>query len=409
MANEKWHLNTTSDLTAEAGSPVGLVNPPRTPAERLADRPADYGQQVVPPKPLWYQDRAGNPHSHGVTEPYTVTLFWRSNVGHEAERPEDSYYMGVTGLQGVGVAGHRVSVNGTGEVHQPGGESSAVITGYWDNTDPANPVWTQIQPDTEYTFTVAAHNQAGEYGPASDPLTVRTPAVGYDRQRITLPPRPPNDVDFAAPLPTMLSPAGGPVRLRWTVVPHVTKYEIYDNTAQDSTDGMDTGRPGLSESDIKLGEIPQPPAGTTTLTFTTPNYTVPRRRFALKVRAVRTDANGTAVSEFSPYLRGQIPAANHAPGTPPAPAFTTAPTADGQLQITLTAPTVDTTHGAPEWYAIYDNNRKVAVVDAPLGTPPHATLAYEAGQEYSLTVVAGNSAGVSAPSEPLAGTVPTAA
>lgn len=32
MAQEKWNLNTTGPLTAEPGSPVGLVNPrsPRT-------------------------------------------------------------------------------------------------------------------------------------------------------------------------------------------------------------------------------------------------------------------------------------------------------------------------------------------------------------------------------------------
>jgi hypothetical protein len=407
MANERWNLNTTSDLTAEPGSPVGLVNPPRTAAQHVADRPADYGEQVVPPKPLWYRDSQGAPHSHGVTEPYKVLLFWRSDVGQEDADLDDSYYMGVAGLQSVGVTGHKITVNGTGDVHHPGGETSATIDGYWDRTDPEDPVWTRIEPETEYTFTVAAHNQAFEYGPASDPLTVTTPAVGYDQQKLTLPPRPPNDVEFAAPLPVIASAGGGGIQLRWTKIANVTKYEIFDNTSQDTTEAMDLSRIGLNESDTKLGEVNQPGAGTTTVTFTTPNYTVPRRRFALKVRAVRTDANGTAVSEFSVPLRGQIPAATNAPGKPGAPTFTTAPTSSGQLQITIVPPSIGTVNGPPEWYALYDGSRKVAVVNTPLGTAPHVTLQYAAGQAYNFTVVAGNSAGTSTPSNALAGTVPT--
>lgn len=407
MANERWNLNTTSDLTAEPGTPVGLANPPRDTTQRLADRPADYGEQPVPPKPLWYLDKAGSPHSLGVTEPHRFLLFWRSNIGAMAENPEDSYYMGVTGLQGVGVAGHRVTINTTGEILQPGAESSATITGFWDKTDPQDPVWTVIEPETAYTVTVAAHNQSGEFGPESDALTLTTPAVGYDRQHLTLPPRPPNDVDFAAALPVITSAGGGGIQLRWTKIPDVTKYEIYDNTAQDTTDGMDAGRIGLSESDTKLGEVNQPGAGTSVVTFTTPAYTVPRQKFALKVRAVRTDSNGTAPSEFSPPLRGSIPASASSPGKPGAPTFTTAPAPDGQLKITIVPPSIGPVNGPPEWYAIWDGTRKVAVVNAPLGAAPHVQLQYAAGQSYSFTVTAGNSAGVSPASNALAGTVPT--
>ncbi|MFV0135445.1 hypothetical protein ACLGIH_19875 [Streptomyces sp. HMX87] len=406
MANEKWNLNTSGDLTAEPGTPVGLVNPPRTADQRVADRPADYGEQVAPPKPLWYLDSAGNAHSYGITEPHKILLFWRSNVGQQDADLDDRYYTGVRGLQSIGVTGHKITVNGTGDVHHPGGETSATIDGYWDRTDPANPVWTSIKPETQYTFTVAAHNAQYEYGPASDPLTITTPAVGYDQRKLTLPPRPPNDIDFAAPLPVISSAAGGTIQLRWTKIPNVTKYEIYDNTAQDTTDAMDLGRIGLSESDAKLGEVTQP-AGAGPVTFTTPAYKVPRTRFALKVRAVRTDANGSAVSEFSTPLRGTIPAATNPPGKPNAPTFTTAPTSDGQLQITITAPTINASNGAPEWYALYDGTRKVATLSAPLGTAPHVTLQYAAGQSYSFTTVAGNSAGSSTPSNALAGSVPT--
>ncbi|MEU1552096.1 fibronectin type III domain-containing protein [Streptomyces scabiei] len=409
MANERWNLNTTGALTAEPGSPVGLVNPPLTADERVEDRPEDYGEQVVPPKPIWFLDSEGDAHSHGVAEPYKVLLFWRSNVGNEAADLDDSYYMGVAGLQSVGVTGHRISVNGTGDVHHPGGETSATITGYWDRTDPEDPVWTEIEPETEYVFTVAAHNQAHEYGPESDELTVTTPAVGYDRQHLTLPPRPPNDLEFAAPLPVITTAGGGGIQLRWTKIANVTKYEIYDNTSQDTTEVMDPTRIGLNESDVKLGEVNQPGAGTTVVTYTTPAYTAPRRRFALKVRAVRTDDNGTAVSEFSTLLRGTIPASTVAPGTPGAPTLTTTPIVGGQVKLTITPPTIDSTHGAPEYYAVYDGTRQVAVVYTPLGTAPHVTLQYAAAQTYSFTVRAGNSVGVSAASTALTGTVPTPA
>lgn len=409
MANERWNLNTTSDLTAEPGTPVGLVNQPRNAAQRLTDRPSDYGEQVVPPKPLWYLNKAGQPHSLGVAEPHQFLLFWRSNVGDMAADLDDSYYMGVTGLQGIGVAGHRVTINATGEVLQPGGESSATISGFWDKSDPEDPVWTPIEPETEYTVTVAAHNQSGQFGPESDPLTLTTPAVGYDNQQLTLPPRPPNDVDFAAPLPVITTSGGGGIQLRWTTVPNVTKYEIFDNPTPGTTDGMDASRPGLNSRDVKLGEVNQPSAGTPTVTFTTPAYTTPRRRFALKVRAVRTNSYGTAYSEFSTPLRGALPASTVAPGTPGAPTLTVSPVVGGQVKLTISPPTINASNGSPEYYAVYDSTRQVAVVNSPLGAAPHVTLQYAAAQTYSFTVAAGNSVGVSNPSSALTGTVPTPA
>ncbi|MFC9505356.1 fibronectin type III domain-containing protein [Streptomyces sp. NPDC057002] len=407
---KKWNLNTTGDLTAEPGSAVGLADyPPATPAERLAARPAEYGDQVVPPAPIWYLDTEGDPHSHGVTEPYEFTLFWRSNIGQADADPADSYYMGVAGLQGVGVAGHRITINTTGELHHPGGESSATVNGFWDKTDPEDPVWTAIEPETEYTVTVAAHNQAGEYGPESDELTLTTPAVGYDLRALTLPPLPPQDVDFAAALPVITTSGGGAIQLRWTKIANVTKYEIFDNSARDNTEGMDPSRIGLFESDTKIGEVNQPGSGTTVVTFDTPNYTAPGQPFALKVRAVRTDSNGTAYSAFSPVLRGVIPPSSVAPGQAGAPTLTTTPIVNGQVKLTLTAPTIDSTHGAPAWYAIYDGTRKVTTVNAPLGTAPHVTFTYPYGANYSFTVQAGNSAGTGPASTALTGTVPTPA
>ncbi|MGI5515241.1 hypothetical protein [Streptomyces sp. CA-106131] len=406
MADEKWNLNTTGDLTAESGSPVGLVNPPRSADQHATDRPAGYGDQVVPPKPIWFTDTQGNPHSHGTAEPYKVLLFWRSNVGERDADLNSNYYMGVAGLQSVGVTGHRITVNGIGDVHHPGGETSVTITGYTDRTDPAHPVWRLIEPDTDYTFTVAAHNQSYEYGLASDPVTMHTPALGYDQQHLTYAPKPPNDLDFAAPLPLVSSTVGGPIQLRWTKVPGATSYEVFDNPTTATNEGMDPARIGLSQHDVKLGDAPQPAAGTSTVTFITTNYTVPRQAFALKVRAVRTDINGTAYGAFSPTLRGHIPAAFHAPGKPGVPALSENPIVGGQVKLALTAPPIDATHGGPEWYAVYDAGSKVANVPAPLGAAPQATLHYATGQNYSFTVVAGNTAGTSPASDALADTVP---
>ena len=405
MADEKWNLNTTTDLTAEPGSPVGLVNPPRSAAQHIADRPGGYGEQVVPPKPIWYIGPDGNPHSYGVTEPRKILLFWRSNVGERDADMTTNYYKGVGGLQGIGVAGHKVTVNSTGEIHHPGAETSLTLTGFWDNTDPDNPVWTQIQPSTSYTITVAAHNQAGEYGPDSDELTITTPALGYDQQHLTLPPKPPNDVDFAAALPMITSGAGGGIQLRWTRIPGVTKYEIYDNPTAATNEGMDPSRIGLNANDVKRGEVAQPGSGTV-VTFTTPAYTVPRQTFALKVRAVTTDSNGTAVSAFSPPLRGHLPASTKVPGKPPAPTLTVSPIVGGSVKLTLTPPTIDASNGAPEYYAVYDGSRKVAVINAPLPAAPQVTLSYATGTAYSFTVVAGNNQGTSVPSNALTGTVP---
>ncbi|MGW3860249.1 fibronectin type III domain-containing protein [Streptomyces sp. NPDC005047] len=407
---KKWNLETNSDLTSESGSPVGLAEyPPATAAERLSARPEGYGEQVVPPKPLWFLDTEGDPHSHGLTEPHQVQLFWRSNIGQQAEDPDDSYYMGVAGLQSIGVAGHRVTVVGEGDVVLPGAETQAVITGWWDRTDSQRPAWTTIEPETEYSFTVEAYNQAGEYGPASDALTLTTPAVGWDRQHTTLPPRPPNDLDLAGPLPVVTTSGGGAIQLRWTKIPDVTKYEIFDNSTTSTNEFMDPDRPGLNKNDTKIGEVNQPSAGTTVVTFNTPNYTAPGQRFALKIRAVRTDTNGTATSAFSPILRGQIPPAMAVPGKAGTPALHQSPIVGGQVKLTLTAPSIGPVNGAPAWYAVYDGTRKVAVVNAPLGNAPQVTLNYPAGASYSFTVVAGNTLGVGPASNALTGTVPTPA
>ncbi|MFJ4739028.1 fibronectin type III domain-containing protein [Streptomyces sp. NPDC088775] len=419
MANENWNLETNSELTAESGSPVALINAPRTAEARVAERPADYGASVVPPKPTWYKTADGKDTGAGRVQPREIQIYWRSNIGEiaaHAKMPplpplpdQGGYNLGSRGLDHIYIAGHRVTLTGKGDIVVPGADTDAVITGYWDRTDPAHPQWVRVQPETTYTVTVAAYNHDNVYGPASDPLTVTTPAIGFDQQHTTLPPGPVNDLAFGGPLPVITSSGGGPITLRWNKQANVTKYEVFNNASRETDVPMDLTRPGLNVGDVKLGEIAQPSGTAQTVTFTTPNFTVPDLRLALKVRAVRTDANGTATGPFSIVLRSQIPPATAAPGKAGTPTLTESPVVGGQVKLTLVAPSIGPVNGAPTYYAVYDGLRKVATVDAPLGTAPHVTLAYKAGQAYSFTVVAGNSLGLGPASTALTGTVPTPA
>ncbi|WNI17573.1 fibronectin type III domain-containing protein [Actinacidiphila sp. ITFR-21] len=419
MANEKWHLETNTALTAEPGSAVGLVEEPLTAEERVAERPVDYGDSVVPPKPTWYKTADGQPTGAGRVQPHEVQLYWHSNIGeiaaHSKMPPlpplpdQGGYSLGSRGLDHIYIAGHRVTIVGEGDVTVPGGDTDALITGYWDRTDPVHPQWVRIQPETSYTVTVAAYNHDDVYGAASDPLTITTPAVGYDQQHNTLPPGPVNDLQFAGPLPVITSSGGGPISLRWQKQLNVTKYEVYTNPSRETDVPMDPARIGLELGDVKLGEINQPSGSAQTVTYTTPNFTVPDQLLALKVRAVRTDANGTSTGPFSIVLRSQIPPATAVPGKAGTPTLTESPVVGGQVKLTLAAPSIGPTNGSPTYYAVYDGVRKVATVDAPLGTAPHITLSYKAGQAYSFTVVAGNSLGVGPASTALTGTVPTPA
>lgn len=419
MANEKWNLTTNSALTSEPGSPVALVNPPLTAEQRVVARPADYGDSVVSPKPTWYKTADGEDTGAGRVQPREIQLYWHSNIGeiaaHSKMPPlpplpdQGGYNLGSRGLDHIYIAGHRVTVVGEGDVIVPGGDTDALITGYWDRTDPVHPQWTRIAPETEYTVTVEAYNHDNVYGPASDELTVTTPAVGYDQQHNTLPPGPVNDVQFGGPLPVITSSGGGAITLRWQKQLNVTKYEVFDNSSRETDVPMDLARPGLNEGDVKLGEVNQPSGTTQTVTFTTPNYTTPDQRLALKIRAVRTDSNGTATGPFSPILRSQIPPATASPGKAGTPTLTESPIVGGQVKLTLVPPSIGSANGAPTYYAVYDGTRKVATVQAPLGTAPHVTLSYKAAQAYSFTVVAGNSLGTGTPSNALTGTVPTPA
>ncbi|MEV6310037.1 fibronectin type III domain-containing protein [Streptomyces sp. NPDC051840] len=419
MANEKWNLETNSALTSEPGSPVGLVDAPRTAEQHVTDRPADYGDKIVPPKPTWFKTADGQATGAGRVQPREIQVYWRSNIGeiqaHSKMPPlpplpdQGGYNLGSRGLDHIYLAGHRITVVGEGDVNVPGSDTDAVITGYWDRTDPVRPQWTRIEPETEYTITVAAYNHDHVSGPASDELTLTTPAVGYDQQHNTIPPGPVNDLAFNGPLPVITSSAGGPVTLRWTKQLNVTKYEIYTNPTRETDVPMDPARPGLNVGDVKLGEVNQPAGTAQSVTFTTPNFTAPEERLALKVRAVRTDANGTATGPFSTTLRSQLPPATATPGKAGTPTLTESPIVGGQIKLTLVPPSIGPVNGAPSYYALYDGARQVAAVQAPLGTAPHVTLSYKAGQTYSFTAVAGNSLGTGPASTALAGTVPTPA
>lgn len=425
MANERWNLETNSDLTSEPGSPVGLLNDPLTAAQRLTARPSNYGARPEPPKPFWYKDIAGTAHGGGKVMTRVIQLFWHSGVGAIAAHAKmppipalpdaDMTALGSKGIDSAGIEGHYLYVGTPGDTPSlilPGAKVSATITGYRDEDGD----WVPIAPDTEYDFTIKAYNSYRDKdgalviqtGPASDTLTITTPERDTtDVGNLPLPP--PQDVALNAPLPIINSASTKNISLRWNKVPYATSYEVYDNSTP-GTEVMDDTRPGLNIGDTLLATVSQP-GGQGPVTGDVGAYAVPGQPFALKVRTVRTmgDPETTSRSIFSPLILGQIPPAQAVPGVPGAPTLTVSPVVGGRAKLTIVPPTIDSTHGAPSWYAVYDGTLKLGTVTPPLGDPPHFEVLYPAAKAYNFKVVAGNSWGASAPSTALTGTIPAAA
>jgi hypothetical protein len=396
-----WNLETTTDATAEPGSAAGLTTwPPLTYAARIAARPANYGKPFVPPAPSWRTDSSGNPTPGGAVTPRSIQLSWLHNIGAITPSPGNK---GSRGLDSIGVGGHNIYINGAAapSLFIKGARTNTVITGY-----SASGVWTPIQPATSYFIRVEPVDvnlvASGNLGPT---LSVTTPAASTTSQQVTTNPKTPGNVALAAPLPVITSNAGGAIQLGWNRVVDATSYEVWDNNTVGTTLKPDPANPGFYLGDSRIiSSIAQPPAGTP-VTASTPNYTVPRVPVRLRVRAVKTDANGTAYSAFSPTIYETIPAALNAPAAPPAPALN-GTVAAGLVHLNITAPTVSPSNGAPEWYAVYDGTKRVAYLTGVLGAAPQVTLQYTVNQPYSFTVVCGNSQGVSTASAALAGTTP---
>jgi hypothetical protein len=401
----KWNLETNTDATGEAGSAANLTtSPPLTYAQRITNRPANYGKPFVPPTPQWYTNTTGTAIPGGTVTPTSIQLFWRSNVGQIAAVPGNK---GSNGLDSMGVGAHNLYVNGATSPSFTirGAKLNHVLTGYWSSATP--PVWTPIAPSTTYTIVVEPCDTTQvASGNKSTSLSVTTPAASTTSQQVTTNPTTPGGLALAAPLPVITSNAGGAIQLSWNRVNSATSYEVWDNNTV-STDLLpDLSNPGRYIGDVLLvGAIAQPALPATSVTASTPAYTVPRVPVRLRVRAVKTDSNGTAYSAFSPMLRLTIPAALNAPAAPPAPTLN-GTVAAGLIHLNLTAPTVSAAAGPPEWYAVYDGTKRVAYLNAPLGAAPQVTLQYGLSQPYNFTVVCGNSQGASPASTALTGTTP---
>jgi hypothetical protein len=303
----------------------------------------------------------------------------------------------------MGVGAHNIYVNGaaTPSLTIKGPKLNHVLTGFT-----VSGVWTPIAPSTTYTIVVEPcdTNQVAT-GNKSVSLSVTTPASSTTSQQVTTNPRTPGSVALTAPLPVITSNAGGVVQLSWSRVPDATGYEIWDNNTVGTTLKPDPNNPGFYLGDTRIvASIAQTAVGVP-VTASTPAYTVPRTPVRLRVRAVKTDANGTAYSSFSAPVYGTIPAALNAPAAPPAPTVNGTIVA-GLVHLNITAPTVSAAAGPPEWYAVYDGTKRVAYLTGALGGAPQVTLQYTVSQTYSFTVVCGNSMGLSPASAALAGTTP---
>ncbi|MFI9271829.1 hypothetical protein ACIGXM_14080 [Kitasatospora sp. NPDC052896] len=418
MTTPIWNLETNSDLTAEPGSAAGNTTfPPETAAQRIAARPSNYGKPFVPPTPIWGVDGSGNPTNGGFITPTSFQLFWHSNIGQipaGSKMPPlpptasaDPNNLGSKGIDSIGIGGHNIYINGAANpsLFIRGSKLNTVVTGYWSTATP--PVWTPVAPSTTYFVRVEpVDTTLVATGNLSATLSVTTPAATTTSQQVTTPPGPPGGVTLVAPLPVITSSAGGPIEITWNRISTATGYEVWDNNTPGDDLQPDPSRPGFFIGDtLIVGSIAQPALPATAVTVYTPNYTVPRTPFRIRVRSIKTDSNGTAYSAFSPTMYGTIPAALAAPAAPAAPTLGGTITA-GLVHLDLTEPAVSPTAGPPEWYAVYDGTKRVALLNAPLGTAPQVTLQYAVSQAYSFTVVCGNSLGVSPASAALAGTTP---
>lgn len=422
MSTPVWNIETNSDLTAESGSAAGHTTfPPETAAARLTDR-AGASYPVLPSMatPTWYLDTTGTATPGGKIGPRHIQLFWHSNTGAipagslmpplTPTASADPNNKGSKGLDSIGISGHNIYINGgTNPSYTTHGPQTTVgLTGYWSQATP--PVWVPLAPSTTYTITVQPFKlQPGIngltpgtaiLGTKSASLSVTTPAATTTTQQVTTNPGPPGGVTLTAPLPVITSTAGGPISLTWNRIAGATSYEVWDNNTLGDTLVLDPSNPGFFIGDTRIvASVSQPALPATQVTVNTPNYTAPSLPVRIKVRAVKTDSNGTAYSAFSPTMYATIPAALNIPAVPAAP--TVAFTGHNAL-VTVVPGTVSSSFGPAAFYNVYDGAKFITQLTAPTLT---THIIYSgAGVAYSITVVAGNSKGLSAASPATAGT-----
>lgn len=433
MTTPITNIETNSDLTAESGSLAGrTTTPPETAAARITDRQAvSYPVIPAPPTPIWYTNSSGTAIPGGTVTPTSIQLFWKSNVGAIAAGSKmpplpptasaDPINKGSAGVQHLGVGGHNIYINGatSPSLRLRGPATTAIITGYFNSSG----VWTLIQPNTTYTIVVEACYPTGTLpglqgngpttpsalagtgsGNKSASLSVTTPLTTTTSQQVTTPPPTAGGVQLTAPVPVITAPAGVQISMSWNRVSQATGYELWDNNSTTNDLQPDPNNPGFFLGDYKVGTITQVALPATTVTYMTPAYQIPGVPFRLKVRSVKTDSNGTAYSAFSPVLRGTIPPALTAPATPPAPTAANNASPAHSVNVTVNANSSFTGGNAPEYYKIYDGaTLKTQLTAAQIGTPYQIQYA-GSGVNYSITVVAGNSKGLSVASPAATGT-----
>ncbi|MEU1816043.1 hypothetical protein ABZ543_12730 [Streptomyces roseifaciens] len=302
----KWNTLCGTELTAQSGTAEGLdLWPPLTPAQRIAARPPDYGAYFTPPAPVFYTTT--NVAGQQVNTPAgsasldSFRLYWRSNVGAmPADLAKD--YMGVRGLDSLGIDGHLLTVTGG-----PSGFTARALSipgpRLWAEVGPVpyNPAPASGEPDTPYVVTVYALGKGGTMSRGSQPINCYT----CRRDDVEPPPPPgvPPGLSIIGGLPT--APSTG-IRLSWEWVNDATTYEVWTNSSTATAIGMDPTRDGLMEGDELAATRQQPGEYQRDIEAILPP--VPGGTpFMLKVRAVTTRNGMTARSPFSPIIRGVTP------------------------------------------------------------------------------------------------------
>jgi hypothetical protein len=417
MTGTKWNIETNSDLTAEAGTAVGLDTlPPETVAGRLSDRAgASYPQKAALTAPVWYQDSTATNIPGGAVRPRAIHLFWQALQGAipaGSKMPPlsptgggDLTNKGSKGVANIGVGATNIYVGGVTaapslRIKSP--SANTVVTGYWSSATP--PVWVPIVPSTTYAFVLESCDPVTGVGSGvkSASLSVTTPATSTTTQNVTTPPGAPGGLTLTAPVPVIVSGAGSPLALTWNRVVGATTYEVWDNNTVGDDLTMDPANPGFNIGDVRINAaVAQPALPATQVTVNTPNYQHPGVPVRLKVRAIKTDSNGTAYSAFSPVLNLTIAPANSIPGVAPAPTPTNG--SGHTVSVVINAPTISSSFPPPDYYKLFDGATLKATVAYPASAP--VVLTYSGtGVAYSLTVVAGNAKGAAAASTAATGT-----
>jgi hypothetical protein len=429
--DEKWNLNTGFDLTSEAGTPEGLTDPPASVADRIADRGNDYGAPYTPPVPVVYKDVTGTAIPGGQITHQSVQLFWHSDIG---KIPAGSIMppfpptagptpptpvrgnAGSKGIDAVYIWGHRIYEGSTLIWESKGPQTTATIDVPRMLANKNS--WT---PGSSHTIKIAAlrmpyTQQDGTYvAPAetakSDPITFSLAAA--PTAVVVGAWQPPADLQLVMPIPPAQPSTGralGPLTVKFKPPMPLKSddyFELWSNKTPPGTNYQATvpGGGGLLSGDYLVATISAPVTVTNgyvtaqTTAAVSGSFGPPNMPYALKVRMVRPSSSQLTYGPFSSTVWGRLPKATDAPGAP------TVAVSGTPLNITITPATTTSSVGPAAYWQITDSGdvkRSFRV------TADQTTVALNwatAGQAYNITVVAVSSAGNSAASTAVTGTV----